>query len=419
MLAKLTFTYYLRLVSQLFLSLTLFANASIGQVVKTYTTEDGLLSNDIRTVFLDSKGGLWLGTLEGANYYDGSDWQEFLKGSFVETFAEDAAGDIWMSADDEGIHRYNGQSWLQYNVGTGLSSNDVISLLEDKNGNMWASCWSQGVDRFDGSTWTNLKMTGTGLGGNIVNAMIEDKKGNLWFGCSEDEWFGEPGGVSQFDGNEWQHYTTEDGLINNRVLALEVDLSGRIWVGTRIGVSVFDGTNWKNYDEASGLVNNIVLAIAAGTDGSIYFATLGGGVGVFDGTTWKSITTQQGLPSNRVFDLAFDADGYLWIATEEGLSQYGPETLGIVDSYNKPSVVLFPNPFHDHFTIQLKDLANAEIDITIFDMTGNEVYRRLGVPVEITSGQIGLSDISLNRGVYWMVLNTPNQSPISQKIIKL
>ena len=41
------------------------------QIFKNYTVNDGLISNSIRRIFQDSKGFLWIATLEGLSKYDG------------------------------------------------------------------------------------------------------------------------------------------------------------------------------------------------------------------------------------------------------------------------------------------------------------------------------------------------------------
>jgi len=46
------------------------------------------------------------------------------------------------------------------------------------------------------------------------------------------KWFGTDEGAASFDGAEWKHYTTRDGLANNKVRAVAVDRNNVKWFGT-------------------------------------------------------------------------------------------------------------------------------------------------------------------------------------------
>jgi len=72
-----------------------------GKQFVTYTTEDGLLVNDIRDVFVDSQKNLWCATWGG------------------------------------GIALYNGETFQSITTKHGLVHNNVRSILEDSRKNMW------------------------------------------------------------------------------------------------------------------------------------------------------------------------------------------------------------------------------------------------------------------------------------------
>jgi ligand-binding sensor domain-containing protein len=98
--------------------------------------------------------------------------------------------------------------------------------------------------------------------------------GVLWAGTLEQ-------GVSRFDGSNWITYTVEDGLANNTVREIAVDLEGGVWFGTVNGVSYFKDETWTTYTEDDGLVKNDVRSIVVAPDGALWFGTLGGGVSRF------------------------------------------------------------------------------------------------------------------------------------------
>ena len=51
-----------------------------------------------------------------------------------------------------------------------------------------------------------------GLAQSIVYSIFQDSKGYLWFGTQY--------GVSKFDGINFSNYTTEQGLVHNRVISI-------------------------------------------------------------------------------------------------------------------------------------------------------------------------------------------------------
>ena len=75
---------------------------------------------------------------------------------------------------------------------------------------------------------------GDGLAQSQVYSLIEDQRGLIWLGTRG-------GGLSQFDGKEFQTITTNEGLINNYILSLEEDHKGGIWIGTDNGLSYYNG----------------------------------------------------------------------------------------------------------------------------------------------------------------------------------
>lgn len=56
---------------------------------------------------------------------------------------------------------------------------------------------------------------------------------------------------AQFEGKEFVHYSTKDGLTDNSITALAQDRFGYMWIGTERGLGRFDGLNVKQYHSES------------------------------------------------------------------------------------------------------------------------------------------------------------------------
>ena len=98
--------HFLLLCTSLF-CLILNSYASIEVRSNHMTTSDGLPNNSVCYMFQDSKGFIWMGTLNGLSRYDGNSFVTFLPES------ESSKGRI------------------------ALSTNHARTISEDKNGLLW------------------------------------------------------------------------------------------------------------------------------------------------------------------------------------------------------------------------------------------------------------------------------------------
>ena len=107
----------------------------------------------------------------------------------------------------------------------------------------------EGEIQYDGTNFLHLT-TNEGLSDNTITAIIEDNKGALWFGSLD-------GGLNRYDGVNFTHYKVEDGLGHSWISSLKEDGKGNIWAANRKGISVLvpnsdqflssDNSNIKDY----------------------------------------------------------------------------------------------------------------------------------------------------------------------------
>lgn len=87
---------------------------------KQYTTADGLPNNAIRSLLLDSRGILWIGTENGVSKLENGVFQNFYESD-------------------------------------GLAFNSCWAMAEDKNNNLWFGSYGGGVTFFDGNTFKIIR----------------------------------------------------------------------------------------------------------------------------------------------------------------------------------------------------------------------------------------------------------------------
>ncbi len=122
----------------------------------------------------------------------------------------------------------------------------------------------------------------------------------------------------------FRHLTTNEGLSNNTVYAINEDTLGFIWIGTRSGLNRFDGHSFKVYDNSSGLRNVFINTIFRDSKGRIWVGTQGGGISRYEYETggFTSFVNDPLKPNTISHDdvqaIVEDHKGNLWIGTHEG-----------------------------------------------------------------------------------------------------
>ncbi len=177
-----------------------------NEYVTAYLEKEGLISRNVKTIFEDHSGNIWVGTSYGIS-------KLIMEGS-----------------DKESVYHYTEKE--------GLSDNSVNAILEDRDKNIWIATNGGGVSKL--TQWEEngiIKEKIThytekeGLSNNYVNELLEDQEGNIWLGTD----FGLDV-LSQNDASI-THYTIKEGLSNNIIQSLVEDNNGHIWVTTKSGLN--------------------------------------------------------------------------------------------------------------------------------------------------------------------------------------
>lgn len=194
--------------------------------VDLYTKQDGLPDNNIRTLFLDSKGCLWIGTIDGISILNTSN-NEMI--NITKLLKDNSIKDTYARV-----------------------------IYEDKEGIYWIGCFIDGglikIDPHKNSIkcYKNNKDDKSTISSNIIRSIGEDNKGNLWIGTSY--------GLNKLDKekNIFTRYTTKDGLSNNIIYGILIDDYDNPWVSTNLGICKLDikTNNFENFGITDGLQGN-------------------------------------------------------------------------------------------------------------------------------------------------------------------
>jgi ligand-binding sensor domain-containing protein/signal transduction histidine kinase/DNA-binding response OmpR family regulator len=308
--------------------------------------EQSLSHSSIRSLYLDDKEILWVGTFGGGlNKYDKN---QFLFGKYqiyssenpnlisnvVTSFEEDSSGNIWIGTDGGGLFLWETainrfipfypKSKAHY-----FPSYTILTIKLSRNKKiLWVGTYDYGLIELNIKT-RSIRFFNTEnkrLNDNFVTSILEDRDGKLWIGTNNE-------GVTVIDPSdgEIQNLKSQQNvhiLNNNTVRALCEDAEGKIWIGTFGGVKIYDPSTKSLSDltEGNSNVSNIIYSIFKDSKNNIWVGSMGGGLYLFDGRTKKltAFSEAKGLASNIVNSIIEDAQGYLWISTSRGISRLDP-----------------------------------------------------------------------------------------------
>jgi len=297
---------------------------------------------NINDLGVDGSGQLWLSREgHGLMRYDEptDEWISYMPdgpgGNRFADLALDGNGVLWCASND-GLFRYDGVSWQNFTKDEApFRTNLFTDVIIDSRNRVWASTWGGGiavVEELGDSLHFDIVDENDGLSGAdgissyvVVNKMALDAEGNVWILNTVADNHRPVAVVSPED--QWQYFSTSDGIRSIRVTAIEIDHTGRVWVGTETsGIVVIDHKNTvfdKTDDDLSsglntseGLESSHIRSIAEDFDGVVWIGTPQGLNYWFQG----EVKTWYGLISDDINVIAVDARNNKWIGTSGGVS---------------------------------------------------------------------------------------------------
>ncbi|MEZ4986809.1 MAG: two-component regulator propeller domain-containing protein [Saprospiraceae bacterium] len=200
-------------------------------------------------------------------------------------------------------------------------NNITRAMVQDKSGDIWLATFG-GLFKYDGNSFTNILKEGSFF------SILKDSNGNLWFGAIGS-------GVYLYNGEFFQNFTTDDGLVNNEIVCIYEDKMGNIWLGANGGVSRYDGKSFRNYvingdtisEDSTGYVIpnlqrpiNEVNTIIEDKTGKLWLGTRNKTF-TYDGKSFTAVA-QNGKPFTNVRWIIEDKKENIWLGGNEGLWRY-------------------------------------------------------------------------------------------------
>ncbi|MDX1482615.1 MAG: two-component regulator propeller domain-containing protein, partial [Woeseiaceae bacterium] len=311
-----------------------------------------LSGDQVRAVFEDAAGNLWVGTRNaGLNRFDAA------RGSFVRfrhapgdsrsiasdrvtAILEDDAGRLWIGTAT-GLNLMDREAGTFTRFGrdlddaASLGADSVAALYQDRSGILWVGTLTGGVSKWNPRTWGLGLREGTELVSGAearpnVTSFATRNESEVWIGTFGD-------GLIRLDRKtgrsvHYRHDPADPGSISDdRVMSLAFGRDGSLWIGTmRGGLNRLDPASGDvtvfRHDAAdpTSLSADGVMAIFEDSRGLVWVGTFGGGISVYDPAAGRFArhaadpARPGNLTSNRVTSFAEDTNGRIWVGTDAG-----------------------------------------------------------------------------------------------------
>ena len=277
----------------------------------------------ISSVFVDSNGSIWYGCGNGLCLRRTAQ-EKTLAGRDIaverglprqrwDAIAGDLDGNLWVRSESALFVQPAGTTHFQPRDGIPPSTNTFPTLAFDPAGRLLVPT-DAGLERQTDTGW-QLVRSEDGVTTNDISTVLQDREGSIWLGLLGS-------GLARWLGyNEWQSWTSGQGLSRESIWSFARDTTGRMWAGSQFGLNLAEPGGgrivWRTIP-TPGL--NMIRSMAATTDGGIWIGGDPGGLVYLarnGAQTHFSLGSDEA--SNRVRHVMVDATGFVWASTRRGL----------------------------------------------------------------------------------------------------
>ena len=314
---------------------------------------NSLSGNTISDIIEDDQGRLWITASGGVTILDPqlerfSPLQLDLPGRVLTLF-QDSQGLIWLGTLNGQLLRIDPttQRINRYPLTTDEapgSPNSVWDIIEDRAGELWLAA-SSALVKFDPESERVTRYEPPDNPGEI-RALYEDEAGQIWFDGLT---------LHKLDPTTESITTFQSPLGPVPIVDTMVDQHRQLWLATLVGLFRFDLQSEQFIDHIthhppnpSSLSSNRTFSLFEDKSGVTWVGTTNAGLSLFDPrqtqfTNYQpTIANAPNLGAVRVSSVIGDASGTLWLGTETYLNRFNPVT-GEIDQFT-PAEATSPGP---------------------------------------------------------------------------
>jgi len=344
----------MKLIILIIIFITFFQNlfSASNLEFERLNSNNGLSSEEIRDIFQDSDGYIWLLTNEGLNLYDGHDVKIYKPGeeglnftsSAFECICEDHLNRLWLGTNEKGLlifdkNKHSVMTFEEFSEGKKILDNHIRSLLADYKGNIWIGTefglYKFHVETKDLTFYNLANPDSEQPAWCIIESILEDETGMIWIGTwnlglmmynPETKLF------KSFNIFDKSQTTIND----NRIKSIFEDNYNNIWIGTwedgLYQVYILDGelkiARYFLYEDnnPNTLLGDIIYSINQDNNDNLWVGTPYGLTIIEDVYSNNPLFirytythgSNNGLSNNELWKIFKDKSGLMWLGTLEG-----------------------------------------------------------------------------------------------------
>ncbi|MCL4816398.1 MAG: SpoIIE family protein phosphatase [Flavobacteriales bacterium] len=306
--------------------------------------------------------------------------------SVINTMLEDNMGYIWAGTQD-GLYRYDGYEFKTFkripNDTNSLSDNFIWCLHQSNNGLIWVGTNGGGLNYYNPITNKFFRFASKSdndvLTSGIIKCITEDKSGNLYLGTESGLY------IYNHTSKKTEHYTEgSNGLKNNRVFSVLIDIENNVWVGTfGGGLHLFQKETKKFIQYLDVLPSGNLLkeesvfirSLFQDKFGNLWVGTGGAGLQQFNikSRKFNEFVDPGSGKAVGIYHINQSEDDRLWIASMDGLFIYDFATKEFTHYYHEED-----NPYSlSNNRIRFVLIGKNNINWIGTDGMGINVYKKL------------------------------------------
>ncbi|MBK8944000.1 MAG: hypothetical protein IPM32_01910 [Ignavibacteriae bacterium] len=301
------------------------------KIHKTFSVRNGLVDNEVRNIFQDSKGYLWFATNNGVSRWDGNNFYNLTKfdgltSSAVFDITEGNDGTIYFANFGVyGITTFN-DGKIDTILNTPNNKVDFVSVIHaNKDGSLILGA-SQGIYLFKNNVLLNLNEMNNIPASPIHKKLISDE--NLIYFASSN-------GILEYSNNQLKSIVNEKHVNDPFFSAIGKNKNGELYFGGSGKLYSFNNGEIKSFVPNKKILNIDLNDIYFSKISDVGYFSTDLGLGILSQGKIELLTTQNGLTFNRGWVVYESNLGDLFVSNGlDGFQIYEPNKIENYNSQN-------------------------------------------------------------------------------------